>query len=325
MVAVLKRPVHDRRCIMRKSSWYLVGWVGTIGVLVACGGENQAPAGLETGPCVDAKCLDGLVCLSELCVSLDEPTNSGAGTDGPGDGTVGDSATSTTNTTSTTGTAGDVMEGDSTDPDSATAGGECNHPTPSSGQSCDDDAECQDGVCFHVGVLGGYCGECTSDADCPCGGCTHPSALLDPPGGAVCNTGELGDGCQSTAVCQVSLTCEVVLDIPGVVTASSCSECGSDAACPGGQLCSVSIDLGALAGQRHCVAPGSQPLGSTCDHTGSGDQACASGMCVPANIMGLAEVGVCSECAHDGQCPGVCAEPDYGLDTNTFTPGACAD
>jgi hypothetical protein len=290
----------------------------SISLIVACGGSQSPQAGFETGPCVDARCLDGLVCLSELCVSLDDPTTSNGGTEGSGPTT----GASSEGGESPSGEDDTASDSGSVDDDGGSA---CNTAVPTSGQTCDGDDACQPGVCFHIPAIGGVCGECTTDADCPCGGCTIPlpEPLGSPPRGAVCNTGALGDGCESTAACQASLTCENIFEIPGIVALRTCSECSSDSGCPGAQLCSPSIDPWDLSGVKRCIMPGSLPLGSTCDHLGSGDQACSSGICAVGSFQNLADIGVCSECNSSAQCPGaeLCDPPWF--EPGQIVPGQC--
>jgi hypothetical protein len=113
--------------------------------------------------------------------------------------------------------------------------------------------------------------------------------------------GELGGGCESDAVCQDGLECGQLVEVPGIFSLSSCSECASDDACSDG-LCSPSVDIAAMTGHRECVPPASLLFGSVCDHLTSGDQACASGHCAPADLAGLIEVGVCGDCSVDTDC-----------------------
>jgi hypothetical protein len=183
-------------------------------------------------------------------------------------------------------------------------------------------------MCYQLSILGGFCGDCLSDADCPDGGCTLPNPLSDPPGGATCNMGELGGGCEarSTDVCQEGLTCELLLDVPDLFQINTCSECSADADC-GELLCSPSVDLLAFSGQKTCVSPGDVVDGQACDHEGSGDEACASGICAAYNVMGLVTIGVCGECEIDGDCPNpgdVCNDPSVDLETGVITPTFCS-
>lgn len=59
-----------------------------VGASGCAGPEPGADPGMETGPCVEGDCFDGLMCLSSLCVSDDEAAGSEGGGDGsnPDDG-----------------------------------------------------------------------------------------------------------------------------------------------------------------------------------------------------------------------------------------------
>jgi hypothetical protein len=208
---------------------------------------------------------------------------------------------------------------------SATNGDETPVEPQPNGEECSTNAECESGMCFHVSILGGICGECLVDDDCPEGGCSIPNPLSDPPQGATCNEGEQGGGCMSDDVCVDELTCEVILDIPGIFTASTCSQCETDGDCDGEQLCSPAYDIPNLSGARVCVDPESVPNGEGCDHTGSGDEACTSGFCHEYDVMGFLVLGVCGECKVDADCPEgqECHDPDVDLDTLEVTPPVC--
>jgi Cys-rich repeat protein len=226
----------------------------------------------------------------------------------------------------TSGTPGDGDgDGDGTSVGtSATNGDDPPEPQPN-GSECNSNEECESGMCFHVSILGGLCGECLVDDDCPDGGCSIPNPLSDPPQGATCNNGEQGGGCMSDDVCVDDLTCEVILDIPGIFTASTCSQCETDGDCGDGQLCSPAYDIPNLSGARVCVDPGTVANGEGCDHTGSGDDACESGFCHEYDVMGFLTLGVCGECKVDADCEDgeVCNDPDVDLDTLEVTPPTC--
>ncbi|MEM6989571.1 MAG: hypothetical protein AAF721_03715 [Myxococcota bacterium] len=192
-------------------------------------------------------------------------------------------------------------------------------PLPDGGQCAAHD-ECESGRCFDLGILGGICGECVVDADCPAGGCTAPSATTQAP--AVCNAGELGGGCETTDACTADLVCTLVLDVANVLATQTCGECGPEAACPGNQTCQPVYDVAATSGYWACVELGSLPNGSGCDLDG-GNAACASGICATASYAGIAELGVCSECAGDEDCPGVaCLAPEIDL-ARGLVAGVC--
>lgn len=189
------------------------------------------------------------------------------------------------------------------------------------GQQCMSDFECASGMCFLSGILGGICGDCLGDDDCEWG-CTGPNPLSDPPEGSYCNMGLLGDGCQMTDACMSPFVCATILDVPGVLLRNTCSECLTDAECFGG-LCSPDLDITSLDGARLCVAAFSKPLGSFCDLDG-GDNECSTGHCGVADINGLLQLGVCSDCSTDDDCiiGESCVSPTVDLD-GTISPGYC--
>ena len=222
-------------------------------------------------------------------------------------------ADSTGSSTATTGT-------DSTD---STTGATCMMDVPDGG-SCAEDCECESEKCFQVPVLGGLCGECTEDADCPEGGCSIPNPLAST--GSTCNMGELGGGCETTEVCQEGLQCELVLDVAGIITALTCSECGADTDCGGETpLCTIQYDVSNFKGQKVCVAASSVPDGEGCDLAGSGDMACTSGNCNEVDIMGLATLGICGQCEADEDCGQgeTCSETNVDITTGVVTPSTC--
>lgn len=185
------------------------------------------------------------------------------------------------------------------------------------------DCDCSSDACYQIPILGGTCGECLSDADCPGGGCTLPDPLFVPAVGAVCNDGSLADGCQSDAACQAPLICVDVLEIPGIITSTTCSECETDPDC-GGDLCAPEYAFPSLGGYWECVLPGSKPDGTGCALVGSGDESCASGRCAEADVMGLFSVGVCSPCEIDADChEGDVCDPAYVTTENGLVPAQC--
>ena len=194
------------------------------------------------------------------------------------------------------------------------------------GEQCSFDWECASDMCFVAGALGGICSSCLTDDDCDWG-CSIPNPLAVPPEGASCGDGDLTSGCESDDACQDGLTCGEVLDVPGILAISTCGECTSDADC-GAQLCSPQIDVANVSGAWTCVGAGTVPDGDFCELDGSGNQACASGYCGEADVLGLVMVGVCSECsnhavANEG-CGGgeTCADPIVNLD-GSVSPGSC--
>jgi hypothetical protein len=194
------------------------------------------------------------------------------------------------------------------------------------GARCDQHDECASDRCFYIPLLGGLCSECLIDADCDGRGCSLPGVLDSPPRPARCTDGALGEGCMSDAVCQEPLVCAQILDVPTVIESSTCGECHVDADC-GANLCAPRYHIREIRGEWVCVEPGSVPNGEGCALDGSGDAACASGICAPANIQGLTQVGICGDCASDADCtpPQVCQETGVTLLTGTVHPAICVD
>jgi hypothetical protein len=171
--------------------------------------------------------------------------------------------------------------------------------------------------------LGGICGECLTDEDCPDGGCSVPNPFSVPARPALCNQGEQGGGCMSDEVCQEGLVCGSLLEVPGLISASTCGECKTDDDCADELLCSPDYDVMDISGSRSCVTVGSLADGTGCDHEGSGEQACMN-HCAVANLNNVLELGVCSPCATNEHCDDgmVCAPPQITLDTG-LVPGMC--
>lgn len=233
-------------------------------------------------------------------------------------------ATTSGTTDETTGGTTDETTGGSTD--STSSGGFIDPTTGSTGtplgvdgDPCNEDDQCLSNECYFIPVLGGVCGECNADTDCVGGGCTLPNPLTGAP--SVCNMGMLGDGCE-TDICDVDLVCAEIISIPGILTASTCSECASDMDC-GMDTCQPDYDLPNFTGVNECVMPGSLADGHGCDLV-TGDAACSSGHCAQGDLMGIVIVGVCSECEVDPDCgPGeVCVPPDVDLIAG-LTAGFC--
>ncbi len=246
-----------------------------------------------------------------------DPSNATLTTSGPtSDATTAPDDPSTS--TSTTANTNEISESLSDTTDTGSDDTSDDAGLLADGESCSTNGECESGICFLSGILGGICGECSSDADCEFG-CDSPTPLTDPPQGSRCNDGGLGSGCDSSTSCVVDgHTCVQVVDIPGILSVSTCSECETSAEC-GAEVCNVAIDLTSLAGQKTCVPPGSVPDGQFCDLEGDGDAACEN-HCATADIMGLAQFGVCGGCRTvDGMVEGCstgrsCSEPVVGLD-----------
>ena len=228
-----------------------------------------------------------------------------------GGGSSGSSGGSTTS-------AGTTTSGGSSEGGESTTGA----PGLPDGSQCSNNAECASDHCYLAGALGGICGECSSDADCEFG-CNAPNPLASPPEGSVCSAGNLGENCEDADGC-VGLECVEVINVPGIIQLSSCSECDMDSDCMPDQNCNVDISIADFDGVWTCVPTGTVPLGQTCDASGSGDEACMSGACANADIMGLLQIGVCSECDDNGDCGAgeTCLEPEVGLD-GSIVPGMC--
>lgn len=270
--------------------------------------------------------------LGSGCAKDDEPGNDGDDSSGSADdATVSvtgtdDGMTSGPDTLDT----GSMSVGDSSGGTAATfeESGTTEPPMPQpNGGMCDDDAGCESMHCFVVGPLGGICGECTVDADCAdttMGGCTIPNPLSQPPQGSTCNMGEHGAGCMTSDVCAVAEDiCAVIIDVPGIITVSSCSQCTMDSDCMDGDLCSPSYDLVNISGSKDCVMPGSVANGGGCDQLGSGDMACMSGICAEADIMGFIQLGVCSECEIDTDCDAMEMCEPASADLTGLIAGTC--
>lgn len=193
------------------------------------------------------------------------------------------------------------------------------------GQICSLDEECESGHCYTLNILGGVCGQCSDDSDCAGGGCTPANPIMSPPTPSSCNDGSYGDACESEDVCADELVCTTVFEVPGIIIASTCGECGSDADCAPGLLCAPDIAINALTGVNRCVTPGTLANGQSCAFAATGDESCASGHCAIADVMGLLQIGVCSECEVDGQCgpDTLCQPPQVDLMTGALSPGTC--
>ena len=193
------------------------------------------------------------------------------------------------------------------------------------GPQCMSNEECESGMCFLAGILGGICSECLSDADCRWG-CTMPNPLTDPPTGATCSDGTIGGGCETDGACMDPLLCGLIIDVPGVLSIRTCGECLADADCSDGQLCSPNVRIDEVAGDRVCVDPGSKANGESCNLDGTGAE-CTSTHCGHADVMGLVEIGVCSECntvTGEGCDDGLSCEPPMVDFDGTMVPGTCA-
>jgi Cys-rich repeat protein len=251
-----------------------------------------------------------------------------------GDGTTAappvTSSSSSTTSTSSSSEDSDVATFSTADPTTSSTGDPPFTSTDlisdtAGGGPCQRHDECESGMCFMAGILGGICSDCLTDADCRWG-CSLPNPLTDPPTGATCNDGLLGEGCETSDACVEGLLCAPILELPGVLSVRTCSECLADTDCAEGAVCTIDLRIDEIAGERECVAAGSKPNGEFCDLEGDGDE-CTSTHCSGADIMGLAEVGVCGECSSEtgegcdaGQS---CNPPSVDLD-GTVLVASCA-
>ena len=237
-----------------------------------------------------------------------------------------------------TATSGDDSTTSTTTGDSTTVdpsgGGECNDPK---GQPQDADCTdasgcgCASGKCFVVPILGGWCGECLGDGDCAPGGCTIPDPINSI--GPRCNMGEPGAGCETDKVCADPQfdKCGTVLEVAGIITVATCGECTSNADCSANAPnCTPVYDIAHFTGAFGCVPNKSVPNDFGCnlaeDGMGDpiGDQACASGRCGEANVMGLLKVGICGECNSDADCNGqTCTAPIVDPDNSQLIGATC--
>ncbi|MCA9712832.1 MAG: hypothetical protein KDK70_43795, partial [Myxococcales bacterium] len=133
---------------------------------------------------------------------------------------------------------------------------------PGGGMACSLPGECASNQCYTIGILGGVCSECDEDADCAFG-CSPANPLTGDC--ALCCDGSLGCGCETALACQAGLACASLLNVPGIVDISTCSECANDLDCAGGELCAPSYDLANFGGLHQCVPPMSQANGVGCE------------------------------------------------------------
>ena len=248
-----------------------------------------------------------------------------------GDGTAGDSSSSDASTTDTptptegtnkttgpdepTTTAGSQSGSETADPTTTTA---------TTGEACADvegqamDAVCKDASgcgcasmkCFNVPFFNGFCSECLADADCDGGGCTVPNPVAMK--GATCNKGEPGAGCETNDVCAdpANGICGKLLDVPGIISVSTCGECASNADCvdPALANCTPTYDVKNFSGKYVCVGDATVPQDGGCNlapddmNKPVGNKACASGFCGTADVMGILKLGVCGECNSNDDC-----------------------
>jgi hypothetical protein len=197
------------------------------------------------------------------------------------------------------------------------------------GAACVDPVcDCESDQCFVVGPLGGVCSECDESADCEATtgfGCNFGNPLTGTP--AVCSTtGDVGESCETADDCAMGLFCPTLIEVPGILSAATCSECEGDMGCMGGDICTPTYDIANIGGNYYCAAPGSVPDDEGCNLTGDGSE-CMSGNCAPASLMGIPVVAVCSPCNEDMDCGGgmTCQLPEVTIEGNSLAlvPGMC--
>ncbi len=301
-------------------------WLGLAGVLVmlaGCGpavsagtGDSSSSDGTSTG-----RPMTTTTTTSTTVATVGVDTTAGVGGSGT-TSTVDSTGSSSSGSPQDTSTGPGQTDSGSTGDESTSSGGPAFMCPPQGGGQCNSPNDCASNACWIAGPLGGVCSECDEDSDCAFG--CHPGNPLDGSC-ATCCDGSLGCGCETIAACQGGLFCPQVIDIPGILSVSACSECQTDAGC-GGQLCSPTYDLAGLAGHFECVDASSQLDGDGCDLQGSGDLQCDSGNCAQATLMGIPILGVCSECNTGADCnSGVCvpAEVQFAGVNLVIVPAMC--
>jgi hypothetical protein len=298
-------------------------------LVIGCGDDSPGSSGTDAteGTTADTSSSTGNTSPSSSSASAtDSASESGSseGSSSTGGSESTSLSTSDTESSSSEGSSSttvvEVTTSSSTDPSTSSESGLELLPN---GDTCSESDECESGSCYLAGILGGICGECLDDDDCVWG-CGAPNPLGMPPTGSTCDDGGVGAGCETDAACQMTLTCAEIISVPGIIDINGCSECEIDADCD--ELCSPNYEASFTEFEGHweCITAGSLPLGAGCNLAGSGDAACDSTFCASADIMGLLQIGVCSECEIDMDCGagGTCEAPQVDLD-GTFTPGAC--
>lgn len=266
------------------------------------------------------------------------------GDDGTAEGTAGSSSTGDASGSSGPGMTSMPMTttpADSGDSGTSTTtmGTTITTMTEESGPVCDDaelGAGCADPVCdcasdncFVVGPLGGVCSECDESADCEATtgfGCNFGNPLTMTP--AVCSTtGESGESCETADDCAAGLFCPTLIEVPGILTAATCSECESNDDCMGPDICAPTYDIANIGGNYSCVPPGSVPDGEGCNLVPGDGAECMSGNCAPAALQGIPVVAVCSPCNEDTDCGAgeTCQLPEVAIAGTALelVPGAC--
>lgn len=273
------------------------------------------------------------LCVAACTTGVADPGLSGPGL-GPG-GVVTDDDGTASGTASGSGTGEATADGSGTSGPAQTTGGCAGTPgSVALGGTCMDPCDCASGHCFEIS-LGSACSECTSDAQCMAGGgpgTCSADFTLDPPY-ARCTGGELGVMCQlGSGGCQPGLVCAQILDTMGFLPDYFCSECATSVDCMAGLTCVPVIVYGGIAiseGSLQCVPPGSLADGALCPllPSGLGDgSVCASGKCAVTDVagLGIVQIGVCSACAVDGDCPMGTTCLGANVDENGTTAASCA-
>lgn len=267
--------------------------------------------------------------LAGRCVEDDTISSSTAGATGieamttePSDETSGGTSTGSPPGETTT-TEGSTTAGETSSSSGAPTGSDTGPQGSPNGSTCQGDDDCASGACY-ASILGSVCGECLTDADCEFG-CTPPYPLDPSQQWALCNNGDLGDSCETSAACvSEDLQCVSFANVAGVLSISTCSECETNADCPGSMLCNEFFNAGEFRGGFACVNPGSLFDGSFCTTGAVGEAACMN-HCAPGNYKGLFNFGVCSPCGADTDCeaPMMCVLPELDLEAGTSTTATC--
>lgn len=167
------------------------------------------------------------------------------------------------------------------------------------GAACIGGGQCSSGECFMAGSFGGICGECSDDSDCTSGKvCDHPRLDAGFWTPSQCVTPALGTGCTDVYSCGAGLQCETIFYSPALFPVKTCSECEKDSNCSGSDVCAPVLDLPNMKASLQCITNASLSTDELCED----DNECSSGLCRTANLGGLGDVGVCSECRDDEDC-----------------------
>lgn len=280
-----------------------ISLVLTLGLATGCPGDDSTAEGSGSSDSSDGSSGPGMT--STPMTTTADTGNTDSGSSGP---------TTITATTAMTSDTGPVCE-------DLPLGEACADPV------CD----CESDNCFVVGPLGGVCSECDESEDCseanggPGFGCNFGNPLTMTP--AVCSTsGDVGESCESGDDCAAGLFCPTLIEVPGILSAATCSECEGDMGCMGMEICTPSYDIANIGGNYFCAAPGSVPNDEGCNLTGDGSE-CESGQCAPASLMGIPVVAVCSPCNEDGDCAmgETCTLPEVAIAGSALelVPGSC--